>query len=428
MKRVVIFLLAAGLVLVGAIPALAAPPSSDPNTDARAAGAWIAGQVNGSGFIPQAANPANPNLSVTVQAVIALAATGVGRSQVDALLGYLGSHVDDVVVVGGADDPGALGYLILAAKAGGQNPAAFGPAAVDLVARLVATQQPSGLFGTSAPTYDGAFRQGLALIALKSAGVTNAAGVAWLEAQQCADGAFTAFRSDTNVACPAVDPATFSGPDTNSTAFAALGLQVQGATTGAAHAVTALNAARNADGGWGYLGRSDQTTDANSTGLVLDAMRTVNGTVDRAGRNALLELQVGCTGDRADQGGIAFQPGAGGSLTPDAYATVQAAPALAGVAWPITAGEIATEVPDPCPPATTTTTAAPTTTTVAASGTTVANSGSTVTASSTTIAAKVNAAAELPRTGTASGPFALVAVCLLAVGLLFVGGARRRQS
>jgi LPXTG-motif cell wall-anchored protein len=428
MKRVVTFLLAAGLVLAVAAPAPAAPPSSDPTVDSRDAAAWIASQVNASGFIPQAANPANPNLSVTVQAVTALAAAGVGKTKVDAILGYLGHHIDDLVVVGGHDDPGALGYLILAAKAGGDDPASFGPAQVDLVARLVASQQVGGLFGVNDPTYDGAFREGLALLALHSVGIANAAGVTWLEDQQCAGGAFTAFRADTTVACPAVDPNTFSGPDTNSTALAVLGLHAQGASAPASSGVAALNGARNANGGWGYLGSSDQSTDANSTGLVLDALRAVNGSTDSAGLTALLALQVGCNGDAADRGGIAFQPGAGGALTPDAYATVQATPALAGVALPITAATISTDVPTPCAPPATTTTTVVSTTTVAATGTTVASSGTTAPASTTTTASAVNAAAELPRTGTSSGPFAIVAVCLLAVGLLFVGGTRRRRT
>ena len=41
MKRVVTFLLAAGLVFAVAAPATAAPPSSDPKTDAVDAAAWL---------------------------------------------------------------------------------------------------------------------------------------------------------------------------------------------------------------------------------------------------------------------------------------------------------------------------------------------------------------------------------------------------
>ena len=423
MKRVATFLLVAGLVFAGAAPALAAPPSSDPTIDAKAAAAWLAGQVNASGFIPQPANPANPNLSVTAQAVTALAAAGVGRTQVAALLDYLGNHIEEFVVPAATDDPGALGYLILAAVAGGDDPTSFGPAHADLVTRLVATQQASGLFGAADATFDGAYRQGLALLALHAAGVADAAGVTWLEGQQCADDLWTSFRADTAVPCPAVDPNTFSGPDTNSTALAVLGLQAQGATGPAAAGVTALETVRNAGAGWGFLARDDQPTDANSTGLVLQALRTVNGAADAPGVNALLALQVGCTGDVADRGGIAFQPGAGGALAPDGFATVQATPALAEVALPITSATISDTVPTPCASTATSTTTV--STTVAASGTT-ATTAVTVPGSPATVAPA--APAQLPRTGSSAVPMAFIAICLLAVGATFVGATRRRRT
>ncbi|MDQ1457716.1 MAG: hypothetical protein QOH28_3336 [Actinomycetota bacterium] len=425
MKRVVTFLLAAGLVFAVAAPAIAEPPSSDPTIDARDAAAWLASQVNASGFIPQAANPANPNLSVSAQAVPALAAAGVGGTKVAALLGYLGTHVDEFVAGSGTDDPGALAYLVLAAVAGGDDPTSFGPAHADLVTRLVAGQQPDGLFGSGDPTFDGAFRQGLALLALHAAGVANASGVTWLEGQQCADGSWTAFRADTTVPCPAVDPNTFAGPDTNSTALAVLGLHAQGATAPASAGVSALDAVRNGGGGWGYLARNDQPTDANSTGLVLEALRTVNGVADAQGINALLALQVGCDGAGADRGGIAFQPGPGGKLAPDGLATAQATPALAEVALPITSADISADVPTVCA-STSTTTVSTTSSTVAATGTTVASTGSSVPASTTTVA--VAASAQLPRTGTSSAPIAIFAACLLAVGIVFVAGTRRRRA
>ena len=44
----------------------------------------------------------------------------------------------------------------------GRNPRTFG--GTNLVARLEATVQPSGLFGVQDATFDGAFRQGLSLL------------------------------------------------------------------------------------------------------------------------------------------------------------------------------------------------------------------------------------------------------------------------
>jgi hypothetical protein len=416
MRRVAAFLLAAGLVLAVAHPASAAPPSSDPKTAARFAAAWLARRVTDAGFIPQPANPADANLSLSAQAVVALASTGVGRQHVDALLAYLGLHVDDFVASAGADDPAALASLVLAAEAGSADPTAFGTPPTNLVSRLIATQQGNGLFGTADPTFDGAFREGLALLALHAAGVANAAGVTWLRGQQCDDGLWTAFRTDTAQPCPAVDPATFTGPDTNSTALAVLGLQAQGATTEAANGIAAVKAVRNAGGGWGFLARADQGTDANSTGLVLEAIRTVAGAPDAPGTAALLGLQVGCTAPAADRGGIAFQPGAGGELAPDALATVQATAALAQVALPITSASIADELPVPCP-ATPTTTVAP-----------LGATQPTTTTTGVTRVAAARTAAELPRTGTPTAPITFGALCALAAGGACIAGACRRRA
>jgi LPXTG-motif cell wall-anchored protein len=420
MKRAVTFLLAAGLVFALVAPAAAAPPSTDPRTDAQDAAAWIARQVTAAGFIPQAANPSAPNLSLTAQAVPALAAAGVGKTKIDAMLAYLGAHVDDFVVSGGADNAGSLAYLVLAATAAGADPTSFGTTPTDLVARLQATQQASGLFGAADPTFDGAFRQGLALLALHAADETSASGVSWLQQQQCADGSWTSFRADVSLPCPAVDPATFSGADTNSTALAVVGLHVQGATAPVAAGIAALNAVRNASGGWGFLARSDQATDANSTGVVLEALRTVNGTADGSGTAALLALQVGCTGDAADRGGIAFQPGAGGKLVPDTFATVQATPALAQVALPVVADSIAAGVPTPCA-------AAATTTTVVVAGSTTTTTSPPVVIVDPT-GPVTPTAGQLPRTGSSTVPLAVLALVLVGVGAAFLGSSRRRRA
>jgi LPXTG-motif cell wall-anchored protein len=409
------FLLAAGLVFVASAPAVAEPPSSDPNLAAKYAASWLAQRVTSEGFIESSFTPGTPDLSISAQAVTALASAGVGRAQVDALLEYLGGHVDEYVVSDGADTPAALAYLVLAAVAGGADPAAFGAPATNLVARLQATQQPGGLFGIADATFDGAFRQGLALLALDAVGIANAAGTAWLVDQQCDDGLWTAFRADTSVPCPPVDTSAFTGPDTNSTALAVAALHAHGAGGPAGSGATALEAVRNAAGAWGFLARSDQATDANSTGVVLLALRAVRGASDTAGVAALLQLQVGCTDDPLDQGGIAFQPGPGGALAPDALATAQATPALAGAVLPLGAATIADGVVEPC------VVAASTTTTVAATPTT--NPAVAVAAGSTS-----DAGTQLPRTGSASGAVTLLGVAMLVSGVAALMSSRRVRT
>jgi LPXTG-motif cell wall-anchored protein len=319
-----------------------------------------------------------------------------------------------LVVVSGNDDPGALGYLIVAARAVGLDPTSFGTTHINLVARLQATKQASGLFGANDPSFDGAFRQGLALLGLHAVGLTDADAVSWLVDQQCDDGLWVPFRADTSVACPAVDPATFSGPDTNTTALAIIGLHAVGGAPGAVtDGVNALGTVRNAGGAWGYLASDDQPTDANSTGLVVEALHAVNGGRDAQGTAALLALQVGCAGDPADVGAIAFQPGGGGELVPNAYATVQAIPALAGATRPIIGATIANDLPDVCHPP------APTTTT------TVRTAAAAAGATTTTTTPVATGVAELPRTGSDTGVLTLAGAALVGAGLVLGRRARR---
>ena len=410
-------LCAAGMVLLVAAPAASAPTSSDPPTAADAAARWLVSQVRSDGFLPSAFTPGAPDMGSTAQAIPALAAANVGGAEAHAMLDALGAHVEDFVVVGGADNPGNLSYLILAVTALGDDATSFGTGNTNLVARLQALQTPSGLFGSADPTFDGAFRQGLALMALDAAGVLDPDGANWLADQQCADGSWTPFRADTSVACPPVDTVNFTGPDTNSSALALLGLKAADVNGPLADGVAALNNMRTSDGGWGFLADSSQSTDANSTGLVVEALHAVNGDRDTEGTAALLALQSGCDADPLDRGGIAFQPGPGGSLAPDPLATVQAIPALAGVSRPIVDAPPANGVPDPCATSATTTS-----TTVGGQ-----SAGTTTTMTAGSPATAANAAPlELPRTGSSDGKLALAGVLAVAVGALVVLIARRR--
>jgi LPXTG-motif cell wall-anchored protein len=416
MRRVATFLLAAVLVLAVAEAAGAAPTSSDPTTAARDGAAWLAARVNAQGFIPSSGDPNTPDYGSSTETVVALAAAGVGGTTIDSLMTYLSAHVDANINHGGVDDPGALANLILAAVATGADPTSFGVPPTNLVNRLLATQQAGGLFGSADATFDGAFRQGLSLLALHAAGVGNASGVAWLEDQQCADGLWMALR-DPKDACLPVDPTTFTGPDTNSTALAVLGLDAQGGVSAAvSKGVGALDAVRNSDGGWGFLASSDQLTDADSTADVLDALRTVNGSVDADGRDALYSLQLGCDAPASDRGAFAFQAGPGGSLDANLLASVQAVTAAAGVALPVVDASVRADVPTACVASASTTTT-----------TTVAALGSTTPTGASPTSGTVAPAATLPRTGTSSAPLVAVGGIALLAGAALVIGERRRR-
>ncbi|GGL67492.1 hypothetical protein GCM10010129_08570 [Streptomyces fumigatiscleroticus] len=193
------------------------------------------------------------------------------------------------------------------AVAAGPSPSASPSAAI-----------PDGLYGTADPTYDGVWRQSLALLAQDTAGVKPAAqAVDWLVGQQCANGAFAPFRADPEKACDAALMV-----DTNSTGAAVQALAALGghdAVTG--KAVAWLKSVQNQDGGWGYS--PGGASDTNSTSVVIGALTAVGerpAHVRKDGRSpydALLGLALPC----ADGGAFAFQPDKKGALTANADAT-----------------------------------------------------------------------------------------------------------
>ncbi|MFJ9019072.1 prenyltransferase/squalene oxidase repeat-containing protein [Streptomyces sp. NPDC102259] len=178
-----------------------------------------------------------------------------------------------------------------------------------------------GLYGTTDPTYDGVWRQSLALLAQRTTGVTPAdRAVAWLTGQQCANGAFAAFRADTAKACDAKLMV-----DTNSTAAAVQALAALGGHQAETEkAVTWLKSVQNADGGWSYT--PGGASDANSTSVVAGAMAAAGqqpAQVKKAGKSsydALVKLSIRCDDD-AEGGAFAYQPDKKGGLAANADAT-----------------------------------------------------------------------------------------------------------
>lgn len=167
-----------------------------------------------------------------------------------------------------------------------------------------------GLYGSQDPTYDGVYRQSLAILGL----VANDAAAGrsskrWLLNQQCAKGAFQAYRANTAKPCGKSDPSTYTGPDSNSTAMAAMALRAQGSRPQAKDAVRALLRFRNSDGGFGYyIGNS---SDANSTGLAMSALRPWGAQrytdALSGGRSWLRKAQLRCTGRAAQRGLLSYQ-------------------------------------------------------------------------------------------------------------------------
>ncbi|MFE7772562.1 prenyltransferase/squalene oxidase repeat-containing protein [Streptomyces sp. NPDC057445] len=184
---------------------------------------------------------------------------------------------------------------------------------------------PAGLFGTTDPTYDGVWRQSLALSAqdaLKE--VPSAKAVDWLTGQQCANGGFASYRADATEPC---DVKTVL--DTNATAAALQALTALGGHKDEIKKGLAwLKSVQNADGGWSY--NPGMPSDANSTAIVIGAFAaadarpaTMTSDSGKTPYDALVSFAVPCT-DKAAGGAFAYQPDKAGKLIANGDATAAA--------------------------------------------------------------------------------------------------------
>ena len=208
----------------------------------------------------------------------------------------------------------------------------------------------TGLYGSADPTYDGVYRQSLAIIGLTSNGVKpSTSAITWLISQQCKDGSFQEYRADTTKPCDAVDAANGKGPDSNATSLAVLALMSIDNTNLAAQSVmnkvvaaadragSWLSKSQNADGGWSYYAGS--ASDSNSTGLALAALGTQAPNRQQPpivkGTKFLASLITPC--GTADGGALVYQKGS----KPDGLSSAQGLYGLVGTAPVQTAGKLA---------------------------------------------------------------------------------------
>lgn len=339
-----------------------AATSAERTASAQAGADWLAAQFNDEGFIPDVSD--NPAYSNTAQSLLALAASASHQSTFDAGVAFLAAHVDDYVgAPGGDDNVGNLAYLLLVANAAGIPGTDFG--GQDLVVRLEATlgTLEPGLYGAADPSFDGVYRQGLAIMGLVGADVTPAAAATnWLVDQQCASGGWQAYRADVSVPCGPPDPVGFSGPDSNSTAVALAALAVGGVTP-SSDGLAFLDATQGSDGGWAFIDGLD--VDPNSTALVIQALVATGQDpesapwVESGGSpfDSLVSWQI-TSGDPSEVGAFATPFSDGFS---DQFATQQGVWGVTGRAFPL--GAVDFDGPD-----TPTTPTTPATNGVAGSG------------------------------------------------------------
>ena len=286
------------VVALVAVVGLSNLPASAVSTPASSlTSAWLASQVGPSGEV----NISGSTQSVVTQTMYVaqgLSATGEQRDALDRAMSFLslGVSIEEWVTndgsggtaaPSGADLPERLASLILLANTTGSNPRSFGEPAVDLVARAEAMygQVVPGFYGYQEP-WSSVQDQSLMVIALQAVGATPPTlAIDWLADQQCTGGSnpqsslggWQASRATTGNSlddCSAPDPLNYSGPDTNSTAFAIQALQYLGRTAPIAAAATFLQNSQATSGpsagGFPWFAGGD--VDANSTALVLQAI------------------------------------------------------------------------------------------------------------------------------------------------------------
>lgn len=431
-RRVLAAASAALLTLLTVFAVVASPAQAAPRTTddpAAAAAGWLARQfVDGDHLETAFDGQSFPDAGLTLDAVLGFAAAGVAGDSADAAMAWVGEPANLETYVGnGTTDsfPGALAKLSLSAQVQGLEPTAFGSGRVDLLARLRALITPSGRFSDKSSfvpfqDFSNGFSQSYAVLTLARAGSVPPTAVSFLAGSACPDGGFPLN----------FDEATCT-PDPDTTSVAVQALAAAGDGTAATAGIRWLVGDQRADGSFGG-GSSSQGPNANSTGLVGQALRAAGSTA-AAGRAAayVRSLQSGCTAAAARRGAIAFD-GSGFVAASAPRATAQALLGLSGPGLSTLDGsgaepaapELACAAPPtssaPAPPSPTrSSTAAPTT-----SAAPTSQAAAPVATPSTSPAAF---GGTLPNTGASPLPVVWIGLGLLAGGTVFAFLGRRRH-
>lgn len=274
----------ASLSVIGVLAGTAGVAGASPRAAAdrvRSAIAYLATQQRPNGSIP-AFSP----IGSTSDAVLSIVAAGVGKPQLRAALVYLRRQVlaDRVSTIG------LQAKVAMAAAAAGRDPRSFGD--LNLVKALRATIGADGRFG-DAPVFDDA----LAVIALEASGAkVPVRAVTWLLDAQCPDGGWQydepASPGEDEDCLSATDPANdFFASDTNTTSYVVQAIEAAGGGTIANDPFAFFTSIRDARyGGWGYSW-GVETSDANSTALVIQAYVSAGMPLPRGAMAALRALR-----------------------------------------------------------------------------------------------------------------------------------------
>lgn len=305
-------------VLVGGSPVSGAP-LDDPSPDLGAASAYLVAQlVGGDHYEPF--GPGSPDAGLTIDAALALAATGADDAALGALTTWIASNGSDFAGVGTAyASGGATGKVALLGEVTGNDPRAFG--GVDYIAALgdqicaAATAAPN--YSCAAPgNYlytSSVFSQSLGVLAQLRAGDAAAARpLAYLAGLQLPTGAWPGALS------------TVGSADIDSTAMAAMALALDpsDASRSAVASALAWIASQQLSGG-GFPGASGNS--ANSAGLAIQALRLDATAYD----DQIVAAETSLAAQQNPDGGFDISVEAGDGS--DVRATAQAAGGASGI-------------------------------------------------------------------------------------------------
>lgn len=320
-RRVLKSMLAAVLLVtvlapVAYVSAQDASPAATPGAGSglKGAVAWMVPQQSEDGGFPGFSGESDP--TATANYVVALAAAGQAGIDVADPLARAWAYLNENAIAYAQSGAAQAALLSLAAAAAGEDPNEIN-GVLPLTLATSATSPETGLYGF------GVYDHALILMALGVAGQeVSAEAIAALEGVQIADGSW------------AFDATTTDGAgDSNTTAMVIQALVAVGEGDSALipAALEYLGTTRTEDGRYGYSAQAPLLADANSTALVMQALIATGVDVEASGDLAALEAFQNPSGafryqdaDQADNG----------------FATVQAIPALAGVALPVVAGGV----------------------------------------------------------------------------------------
>ncbi|HEV2127820.1 MAG TPA: prenyltransferase/squalene oxidase repeat-containing protein [Thermomicrobiales bacterium] len=306
------------LLLTVTVSGTAAQPATPTGVvaeaDLDAAVMWLIAQQLEDGSFPGFSGESDP--SMTIDAVLALIAAGLrGEDTAGAVasaMDYLTSG--DIAGAYAETGVGQAAKLILTAVATGGDPRDVG--GVDALELVVEGQNPeTGMYGASI------FEHGLALMALAATGTeVPASAIEALEATQGPEGGW------------AFDTSTEEGAaDSNTTAMVVQALVAigEGESEMAQEAIAFLEETIESEEGALYQPGAAFPPDANSTALVLQAAIAAEQDLES---DPWAALQSALAGFQNEDGAFHYSPD---DTADNLFATVQAIPAVAGVAFPI---------------------------------------------------------------------------------------------